>query len=161
MNALVRVLDQVYDHRGWQGTTLKGALRGVTPAQATWRPAPGRHNIWELMLHAAYWKFVVRRHITGDRTLVFPRKGADWPRIPEPATRKEWRKDLACLSAEHRRLRDAVGRLTASELRRKSGGFRWTNLEQLHGGAAHDADHTGQIQVLKRLWLATTAPALL
>ncbi|MEP6574601.1 MAG: DinB family protein [Gemmatimonadota bacterium] len=161
MNALVQVLDQVYDRRGWQGTTLKGALRGVTPEQATWRPAPRRHNIWELMLHAAYWKFMVRRRITGDRTLVFPRQGADWPRIAESANHAEWRKDLACLGEEHQLLRRAVERLPAGELRRKSGGSRWTNLEQIHGVAAHDAYHTGQIQLLKRLWITRSPGARL
>jgi hypothetical protein len=53
---LLEIMDQAFDRKGWHGTTLRGALRGVTPAQALWRPGPDRHNVWELTVHAAYWK---------------------------------------------------------------------------------------------------------
>ncbi len=54
---LLRELDQAYDKKAWHGTTLRGSLRGLTVKEARWRPARGRHNIWELVLHAAYWKY--------------------------------------------------------------------------------------------------------
>ena len=38
---LLHALDEGYDASAWHGTTLKGALRGVTARQAGWRPAPG------------------------------------------------------------------------------------------------------------------------
>src|SRR2546421_4767314 len=40
---------------------------GITARQAAWRPGPGRHNIWEVTLHAAYWKYAVRRRIEGGK----------------------------------------------------------------------------------------------
>jgi hypothetical protein len=151
VSGLVDVLDQVYARRGWHGTTLKGALRGIAPALATWRPGRGRHNIWELALHAAYWKFVVRRRLTGDTTLVFPRAGADWPAVPVPASLASWRRDVALLEDQHRLLRQVVARFPASKLGRRASGSRWTFAEQIHGVIAHDAYHTGQIQLIKRL----------
>lgn len=54
---LLRLLDESYEKSAWQGPNLKGSLRGVHAAQAAWRPAPGRHNVWELVVHAAYWKY--------------------------------------------------------------------------------------------------------
>jgi hypothetical protein len=52
---LLRLLAQAFNQKAWHGTTLRGALRGVTAAAALWRPGPARHNIWELTVHAAYW----------------------------------------------------------------------------------------------------------
>jgi len=52
---LLRALDTAYDHSSWHGPILRGSLRGVSAEEAAWRPAPGRHNIWELAVHAAYW----------------------------------------------------------------------------------------------------------
>ena len=60
---LLDSLDEAFDKKSWHGPNLRGAIRGVTAAQAAWRPAPDRHSIWELTLHAAYWKYVVRRKI--------------------------------------------------------------------------------------------------
>lgn len=54
-------------------------MRGVTAEEALKRPAEGRHNVWELCLHAAYWKYVVRRRLTRDESLEFPRSPSDWP----------------------------------------------------------------------------------
>src|SRR4029450_4764126 len=82
---LLEILDQAYDQRGWHGTTLRGALRGVTPTQALWRPGTERHNIWELAIHAAYWKYAVRRRLAGDSAGSFGRKPSNWPGIPDPA----------------------------------------------------------------------------
>ena len=58
-------LDEAYAKRGWHGPTLRGALRGLTPDDVYWRPGKGRHNIWELAAHAAYWKYAVRQRISG------------------------------------------------------------------------------------------------
>ena len=43
-------LDEAFDKKSWHGPNLRGAIRGVTAAEAAWRPAGDRHNIWELTL---------------------------------------------------------------------------------------------------------------
>jgi len=61
--------------------------------------------------------------------------------------------DVALLKAEHQRLLEAVRRVRDRPLGRiPPEGRRWTYGELLLGIAAHDAYHTGQIQLLKRLW---------
>jgi len=55
------MLDDCYQRKAWHGPNLRGSLRGVTDADALWRPAKGRHNIAELAIHCAYWKYTVRR----------------------------------------------------------------------------------------------------
>jgi hypothetical protein len=58
---LLQMVDQAFHQHSWHGTTLRGSLRGLSIEQALWRPGSERHNIWELILHTAYWKYIVRR----------------------------------------------------------------------------------------------------
>ena len=159
---LLRLLDESYRKSAWQGPNLKGSLRGVDASQAAWRPAPGRHNVWELVVHAAYWKYAVRRMLTGEKKGGFALKGSNWFERPVAARSRArqdaatsdvaWRDDLALLESEHRRLRDAVAGLKDSDLRRRPPGSKRTTDALVYGVASHDVYHTGQIQVLKRLW---------
>ena len=32
------------------------AIDDLTPAQATWTPAPGRHSIWQIVNHVIFWR---------------------------------------------------------------------------------------------------------
>jgi hypothetical protein len=148
---LLEILDEAFDARGWHGTTLRGSLRGVGPVEARWKPGPGRHCIWELALHTAYWKYTVRRRITGDARGAFPRRPSNWPRLPATPDARAWRADVALLEAEHRALRAVVAALPPSRLAERSARATWTLQEMIHGVAAHDLYHTGQIQLLKRL----------
>ena len=148
---LLEIMDQAFSQRGWHGTTLRGSLRGVTPPMALWRPGPQRHNIWELAIHAAYWKYAVRRRLAGAAIGGFERKPSNWPEIPRPADLAAWKRDIRLLEEEHRKLRAVVARLSPSDLERRSPKGVWTNAEEVHGVAAHDLYHTGQIQLIKRL----------
>jgi hypothetical protein len=115
------------------------------------RPGPGRHNIWELVVHAAYWKYAVRRRLAGDAAGSFERTPSNWPDLPDPADLKAWKRDVALLEAEHRQLVEVVRGLTPADLARRSPKGVWTNAEEIHGIAAHDLYHTGQIQLIKKL----------
>jgi uncharacterized damage-inducible protein DinB len=149
---LLEMLDAAFQGRGWHGTTLIGALRGVTPKQALWRPRPGRHNVWELALHTAYWKYVVRRRITGDETRgAFPRAPSNWPAVPTTPNAAAWRRDVWLVKQMHVDLRAAVAVLPPKRLNARSPTGKWTYAEMIHGVAAHDLYHTGQIQLIKRL----------
>lgn len=149
---LLQNLDEAYEKKAWHGPNLRGALRGVTSREAAWRPAAGRHNIWELVVHAAYWKYAVWRRLTGEKRGSFPSKGNNWFPRPVSGTQKQWRADLALLDRQHRRLREAVAPLPASRLHGSSRGSRQTNVKLISGIAAHDLYHTGQIQLLKVLY---------
>ena len=146
---LVDAIDEAFDRRSWHGTTLRGSLRGLRPAQLAWRPAPSRHNIWEIAVHAAYWKYAVWRRLTGERRGRFPLPGSNWFDRPDPAGMRAWRDDLELLTAMHARLREAVAGLQPGALGRRTGGF--TTAALVRGIAAHDLYHAGQIQLLKRL----------
>lgn len=148
---LLAILDQAYDRRSWNGPTLRGALRGMTPAQALWRPGKGRNRIWDLVLHCAYWKHVVRHRILGSEAEAFPRSPANWPRVAAGAGAREWRADVALLDLEHHALREAVAGMPPAFLDRRSPKKTWRYSEEIHGVASHDLYHTGQIQLIKKL----------
>jgi DinB superfamily len=149
VSSLLRQIDEAYDTRSWHGTNLRGSLRGLSPEAAAWRPGPGRHNIWELTVHAAYWKYAVRRRLSGAPRGAFARVGSNWFVRPETATSQAWRADLALLASEHRQLRAAIARLSDRDLTRRAGKGNVGFL--VRGIAAHDLYHAGQIQILKRL----------
>jgi uncharacterized damage-inducible protein DinB len=151
MRILLQALDQAYDRQSWHGTNLRGALRGVTPTQAARRPGRGRHNIWELAVHCAYWKYAVWRRLTGARRGSFPLEGSNWFTRTAPPTPAAWRADLALLERMHRDLRQAVARLTPRDLARRAHGSRFTNADLVSGITAHDLYHAGQIQLIKVL----------
>jgi hypothetical protein len=148
---LLESLDAAYERRAWHGPNLRGSLRGVTARRAAWRPAAGLHNIWELAVHCAYWKYAVWRRLTGEKRGSFAPKGSNWFKRPLSLTEKAWRADLALLSEQQRRLRRAIAKLSPRRLRGRSRGGRWTIAQEICGITAHDVYHTGQIGLLKKL----------
>lgn len=142
-------LAQAYDRKSWHGTNLRGSVRGLTETAAAWRPAPRRHSIQEIVVHAAYWKYVVRRRLTGDKRGGFPLHGSDW--FPRPvADARQWREDLLLLDSQHRLLRDTIAGLDPNSLQKPLAGSV-TPLYLVSGVIAHDLYHAGQIQLLKRM----------
>jgi hypothetical protein len=148
---LLASIDEAYDARSWHGTNLRGALRGVTREQAAWRPGDDRHNIWELMLHAAYWKYDIRRRLTGEKGRSFALEGSNFWARPVEGSLAEWRADLALLQREHDLLRHAVAAFPDARWTRKAPGKPFNFDGLVRGVAAHDLYHAGQIQLLKRL----------
>ena len=151
VKSLLALLDEAFDRRSWHGTNLKGSIRGMTATQAAWRPRPGRHNVWEIVGHAAYWKYAVRRRLAGASRGSFPLRGSNWFPTPRPANDAAWRRSTALLADEHRQLREAVADLRPSNLSKRLRGSEITCEALVRGVAAHDLYHAGQIQLLKRL----------
>ncbi|HZO99959.1 MAG TPA: DinB family protein [Terriglobia bacterium] len=143
---LLAMVDEAYGRKAWHGPNLRQSLRRLSPAKAAWRPAPGCHNIWEIAVHAAYWKYAVRRRLRGDKRGSFPIKGSNWFVRPDAAGAdgKAWKEDLKLLEQEHVKLRQA-----ASDFLRGEG--TGVPLRVLFGVALHDVYHAGQVRLLKRL----------
>lgn len=145
-DVILRMFEEGYQKHTWHGPNLKQSLRGITAKQAARRPAPGRHNIWEVALHAAYWKYAVRRRIEGGQRGSFALKGSNFFPRPEKGKFSEaaWRADKELLDGEHRALKEAI-----TKVLRTPRGERF--LPQLWGVAFHDVYHAGQIRLLRRL----------
>ena len=151
IRSLLRTLDEAFDCPAWHGTNLRGSIRGLTPGEALWRPVPGRHNIWEEVIHAAYWKYAVRQRLVGGKRGAFPLKGSNWFAAPRTAGTREWKQMRVLLEEMHASLRAAVEQFPASRLDAEMTGSKWNVFDCILGVAFHDIYHAGQIQMLKRL----------
>jgi hypothetical protein len=148
---LLAAIDQAYNRKSWHGTNLRGALRSVTPAQAAWRPAARRHNIHELIVHAAYWKYAAWRRLAGAKRGTFPLEGSNWFTRSGTGHAAGLRADIALLDRMHRQLREAIAGVPPRRLHRPLPGSALTPFALITGIAAHDLYHAGQIQLLKTL----------
>jgi hypothetical protein len=139
-DSLVNLLDRAFHKRSWHGANLMGTLRGVHVRQAKKRVS-GRKTIWEQLLHAAYWKNVVIRTLSGQSAL--ERKGSNWLTMPKPGNEKQWKSDLTMLRGLHERLKEVV--------RKKAGRLSEKEVWLIQGAAFHDIYHAGQIKLLRRM----------
>jgi uncharacterized damage-inducible protein DinB len=153
IDLLLSAMDEAYDRRSWHGTNLRGSIRGLSLAQVSWRPAPGRHNIWETVVHAAYWKYTVKRRLLGDKPGSFPLKGSNWFTRPAAGAKADarWKADVALLAEMHQALRAAVAAERPETLDAFVDGETVTRRFLITGIIAHDLYHAGQIQLLKKL----------
>lgn len=147
----LRLLNEAYEQHAWHGPNLRGSLRGVSAVEASWRPAPKRHNIWEIVIHAAYWKYIVRRRLLGEKKGTFPLKGSNWITRPVQVNEAQWHADICLLNEMHTSLYTTVLHLKPSDLHKKPTGSKVSHASIISGIACHDIYHAGQIQLLKRL----------
>ena len=158
---LLGMLDEAYSRAAWHGPNLRGSLRGIAAREAAWRPGKGRHNIWEIVVHAAYWKYAVRRRLTREKRGSFAVEGSNWFVRPlvlagKPVRlEKAWHADVSLLAEEHRRLKAAVEAFQPEDLDRPAKGSKTTARRLIVGIAFHDVYHAGQIQLVKRLMSTT------
>jgi hypothetical protein len=148
---LLRLLDEAYNRAAWHGPNLRGSIRGVTVREAAASPQSGRHNIWEVVVHAAYWKYVVRRRLTGEKRGSFSLPGSNWFKRPIDRSEKAWREDVALLEKEHRLLREVVASCQPENLDHRARGSKTFARRLIAGSAFHDVYHAGQIQLIKKL----------
>jgi len=148
---LLAHLGEAFDQRSWHGTNLLGSIRRINVEQASWRPSPARHNIWENIVHAAYWKYSVYRSLTGQSRGSFPLEGSNWFARPLGETDRELKADVLLLKEFHKQLMTTVGGFEVRRLDDKPLRSKFTFRDLILGVGAHDLYHAGQIQLLKRL----------
>jgi len=156
IKTLVATLEEAYKGPAWHGPSLRAALKGIDAKQAAKRLGPGRHNIWELAIHSAYWKFAVRRQLLGGSRGIYNEEGRNWvvrqaAKQADTEQGKSWKLDADALKREHRALIETVQKFPESNLDRHYPNSRWTPRQMIAGIAFHDIYHAGQIQLLKRL----------
>jgi uncharacterized damage-inducible protein DinB len=97
-------------------------------------------------LHAAYWKYAVRRRLEGGKRGSFAIKGSNFFTRPQPGKLSDavWKKDKSLLRQEHEALRKAIRSALEKGVTPKVRRMLW-------GVALHDVYHAGQIRLLRRL----------
>ena len=141
------------DGGAWHGPSLIEALQGVNVEQATARPIEGRHTIWEIVNHCAYWMTSVGKALHGqDMEDVLETE--DWMSMGE--TTADWRTDLDRLALAYEELQGLIAELDDGDLEELVGAqfgdnfFQFSYRKMLHGVADHNIYHAGQVSILKR-----------
>ena len=128
----------------WHGPALAELLNGVSAAQASGRPLPDAHTIWELVLHIIVWCDIARQRLT-EQALGDPTSEQDWP--PVTGT---WEAALERIAESHRALAAAARGLGDDQLTAEVTGLGYTVFDLLHGVIEHGTYHGGQIALLKK-----------
>ena len=149
---LLQNLGRAFDERSWHGPNLMGSIRGLKPEEAAWRPQPRRHNAWEYIVHAAYWKYRIIRLLDDEHTGAFSLSGSNFFERPVELSRAALQQDVALLKDWHARLLRAVDAVPTEALPDPSGRGEFTNEALILGVAAHDVYHAGQIRLLRRMF---------
>ncbi len=131
-----------FDGAGWYGGNLLTALR-KTNHKLAGKKVGKLKTIYQQAHHAAYWKYVILRRITGDKSLKFRLRGANWPKETAPASADAWK----ALIAYARELQNCLIELVKALPEDRLNGSRV--LRMLHGIASHDVYHNGQIRHLR------------
>jgi uncharacterized damage-inducible protein DinB len=148
---MVRLEEQLrlaLEGEAWHGPSVLEALAGVSAEQASSRPIPDAHSIWELVLHIGTDYSLVLRRLAGDgRQLT---AGEDWPSCP-PATAENWLEAVEALSRLNQQLREAVRAFPAERLDDPLvPEAPYTAYTQFIGVTQHNLYHAGQISLLRR-----------
>jgi len=154
MKAIERIqegLDRSFDGVAWHGPAVMSLLDNVTAADAAAHPVAGVHSMWELVLHMAAWKRVVRRRLAGERVNDLP-PDEDWPSVTD-TSEPAWRNALDELRRTHRELARVVATMNDTQLDDPlvgEGSTTYSISTTLHGIIEHDLYHAGQVAILKR-----------
>jgi uncharacterized damage-inducible protein DinB len=144
---VLAALAAAFDRKGWHGPTVLRSLAGITAREASLKPAGAHHSIHQLVDHIQYWEEAGLRYATTrDKP---KRTRRDWGR-PTLALAES----LVRMQATHLALVAAVSLLKDADLERPIGTWESGKIglsRVLHGVAAHDAYHAGQIRLLRTL----------
>ena len=151
---IVDLSSRVMEGDPWHAGSIAALLADVTAAEASARPIPGAHSIWQLVLHMTGWAEEVRLRVAGAPA-GNPAMG-DWPRVG-PVGRARWDAARSALFSAYRVLQRDVARMATRDLtrptvdpRNRATGKGMSRYVTIHGVIHHAAYHAGQIALLKR-----------
>ena len=156
---LQQMIEEAYRLPNWNETNLKSTLRRVSPEMATWRAPLTKRSIADIVVHCAYWKYAVRRRLTGEAAGGFPLKGSNWFRTSPELSREKWNEYRGLLEDQHEQLISAIAnsRGVLSHTKPRGDG-KWTIFQRAFWLAIHDGYHTGQINMIKAMYRRAHRP---
>ena len=135
--ALIKQWNDAWTEGLWAAAWSKAAA-GLTPQQAAWTPAPGRHSIWQIVEHMVFWRQDNLHRLAGGKPPSKDQLAAgNFPRV-SAATEKAWSATLARWEKTQRDIAQAIDDPAKP-------------LDRLQYLLPHDCYHVGQIMYLRAL----------
>ncbi|KAF9130798.1 hypothetical protein BGX30_013367 [Mortierella sp. GBA39] len=152
---LLQRWDECFGQEDWY-PPLVPALEGVTAEEAAWKPeGEAVNSIWENVNHLLYYKEYHLKRMRGENP-DFKASSNDETFSNLEDGDEAWQKTVDRLKKAHGEIRSFLSGLSDSEL---NAPFPTRPLSSLiHSLMMHDAYHTGQIIMLRKLkgsWLAS------
>jgi hypothetical protein len=147
---LLQIVEEAYRLPTWNGTNLRASLQRIPWNAAAWRPPRGRRSIADIVAHCAYWKYAIARGLSDGPRGSFPLKGSNWVRLNQPFDTDAWKSLLDLLDQQHARLCEAIREYPSRLALNHAAGQK--AVRKIFGLAIHDAYHTGQVHLIKKMW---------
>jgi len=150
MNEVQRIADQLkraFEGNAWHGPSVMEVLNGVTAQQATARPFPAAHTIWELALHIGAWERACLSRLQGERAQL--NDSEDWPPITDTSD-DAWQQLKRALQLGNQELRNAVQAVDPERLDQPIVAGMPSVYITVQGVVQHDLYHAGQMAILKK-----------
>lgn len=136
-SAILKLWDDAWNEGLWAASWSK-SVDGLSGAQAAWKPAAGRHSIWQCLEHCMFWRDVsVNRTRGGQSPSDEEVARRNFPDIAD-ASDAAWRDAVARFSASHQRVRAFIAEANS-------------DISSIPSMLAHDCYHMGQINYLRAL----------
>lgn len=114
------------------------SIEDLTPEQAAWSPAKGRHSIWQIVLHMVFWREnELRRFANGQAPTEEEIAKLNFPEITD-VTPAAWEE----AKSRFRATQEKLAAIFADPS---------TNLDRVQYLLPHDAYHFGQINYLRAM----------
>lgn len=143
----------LYDEEVQWQPPLSGALRGLTAAEAAWKPAPERHSIWQIVRHLILWKRGVLDAWDGDPPDGEQLAASDWHEVT--GSEADWERDRRTLLEISEQFLTRARALDDAGLSKQiawyKGGFTRPLAMRVVRTTTHDIYHSGQIMYLRAL----------
>ena len=154
IDPLLADLRRIYEGNAWHGPSVLDAIKDVTAAQASARPIPGSHNIYELTHHIGAWMGEVTSRLHGNKPGM-PADG-DFPAASTKVDDNMWSALRKRVERRQAELIETVSSFNTARLdepvdpknKGKDGPVTYRAL--LSGLAQHSAYHAGQIMILRK-----------
>ena len=151
MSEVERIADLMrrsFEMDSWHGPAVLEVLKDVSAETAARRPIASAHSIWELVLHMAAWKDIVRRRLGGEPGQEISAE-ENFPAVTETSDHA-WQAAQDRLIRAHRQLEQALAGERDDTLEQPPATKTRTRYLLLHGVVHHDLYHAGQIAILKK-----------
>ncbi len=127
------------------------AVKDMPAALCGKRPKGAEHSPWEILEHLriAQWDILEFARDAKHKSPEFP--SGYWPKSPEPPNEKSWNKSVEAFRADRQALCDLVANKSTDLFAKIPHGDGQTVLREALIAADHNAYHTGQLILVRRL----------